>query len=472
MRPAASIGPTASGAVAEPPARLLLLFGGLLGPLLGGYLLFDKAFAYLHVPGTPLFVGELVLGVGVLGVLAATRYLVTPLREEPILALLAAYALWGALRLLPGLHDYGIDAVRDSALWYYCLSAFLILATLAHRPAFLNTLLGQLGRLAPWLLLWLPIGLILQPRYTTFPLVPFTGLPILSHKPGNAALAALLVLGYLWLLPDERRTRLRWALSLLALLVIAMSATQNRGGLLGAAAGALVGLAYLRGGLRLAVQALVISALGLGLATTLAVKVPFAGVQGREFSAAQLVQNIVSVGGAEDSPGNLAGTVDGRRELWVRILDKQVDDGRLVDGSGFGPNIAADVGEYDEGKETLRNPHNSHLHILARMGLVGIALWVALWSAWYWRMLRGCGRLARAGRHRDRQIAVLCMMFTTSVLVSTFFDPQLEGPTVSIPLWTVFGIGIAVTSTGGWSRERDPDPRPAPPTRPAPAPGD
>ena len=55
--------------------RPLVFFSRLLGPLLAGYLLFDKAFAYVHLPGTPLYIGEIVLVVGVFGSLAATGYL-------------------------------------------------------------------------------------------------------------------------------------------------------------------------------------------------------------------------------------------------------------------------------------------------------------------------------------------------------------------------------------------------------------
>ncbi|MGH2577852.1 MAG: O-antigen ligase family protein, partial [Actinomycetota bacterium] len=190
--------------------------------------------------------------------------------------------------------------------------------------------------------------------------------------------------------------------------------------------------------------------LGLGLASLLSLKVPFPGVQGREFSASQLVANVVSLGGKE-SPGNLGGTVDGRQELWSRILDKQVADGRLVDGSGFGPNLAADVGVLDEGKDTLRSPHNSHLHVLARMGLVGISLWIAMWVGWYCRLVAGCRRLTQQGLYVRRQVAVLSLMVTTAILVSSFFDPQLEGPQVAALLWTTFGVGVAVTSFRSWA---------------------
>jgi O-antigen ligase len=158
---------------------------------------------------------------------------------------------------------------------------------------------------------------------------------------------------------------------------------------------------------------------------------------------------VVSLG-ADDSPGNLDGTVKGRQELWSRILAKQIDDGHLVDGSGFGQNLAAEVHVYDEGKETLRNPHNSHLNILARMGVVGFTLWIALWAGWYWRLIAGCRGLARQGLYLRRQMAILSVMVTTAILVSTFFDPQLEGPQMAALLWTAFGIGVTVTTLRPW----------------------
>lgn len=428
--------------------RLLVLYSRLLGPLIAGYLLFDRAFAYLHLPGTSLYVGEIVLAVGALGAVAASRYLRVPVRDELILALLAVFMLWGLIRFLPDVSTYGIDAVRDSALWYYALFAFFACAALARSPNLAERLVTQLTRLTPWLLLWLPVGLVLQPLATNGPYVPFTTISVLSHKPGNAAIAALLVLGAMWLFPDSRSAESRGVWSIMALVVIAIAATQNRGGLLGAAAGAMVGLAFHPHRLRLIAQAGVIIALGLGIATLLSPEIPFVGGHGREFSASQLVDNVMSLSGAE-SPDNLRGTVEGRKELWSRVFDKQVTDGHLIDGSGFGPNLATQVGVFDAGG-ALRNPHNSYLSILARMGLVGLSLWIALWLGWYWRLIAGCRRLARQGLYTRRQVAILCLTITTATLVSTFFDPQLEGPQMAALLWTTFGVGVAVTSFRTW----------------------
>lgn len=440
-------GPDNSSAV---PGRLLGIYAWLLGPLLAGYLLFDKAFAYIHVPGTPLYVGELVLMAGIIGLLATTAYLWIPMRDEPILAILAAFILWGLIRLLPGLSTYGINAIRDSALWYYCSFAFLAIAVLVRSPSQLERLLGLFSRLIPWLLLWLPVAVILARRLPSFaPNIPFTSVSIFTHKPGDAAIGPVLVLGYLWLFPDKRSARSSAMWSILALLVIAVTGTQNRGGLLCAVAGIMVGLLFVRDRMRLIVKAIAVTSIGLGVAALLSLQISATGSSIRNqrmFSAQQLMENVASIAGAQANT-NLSGTVAGRKQLWSRVVDIQIAEGRILYGSGFGPNLAYEAGVYSaDPSDPMRSPHNSYIDILARMGLVGLSLWIALWVGWYWRMFAGCNRLARYGLNIHRKVAVLCMMTTTAFLVSSFFDPQFEGAQVAALVWTAFGIGVAVTS--------------------------
>jgi len=424
----------------------------LLGPLLLGYLLFDKAFAYLHVPGTPLYVGEIVLVVGAIGVLAATEYLRIPFRAEPILALLAAFFLWGLIRFLPGYRAHGIDAVRDFALVYYCLFAFFTAAALARSPDMLERWFAQFSWVVPLLLIWLPIGLLLAPLVASAPHVPGTAISILTHKAGNIAMAAFLPLGYLWLFPERRSARSRAFWSIVALVTIVLAGTQNRGGLVGVAAGAMVGLLFVRNRLGLIIRAVAVIVVGLSLAALLSLKVPAAGGQGRQFSASQVITNVASIAGVTRPGSSLAGTVQGRDLLWSLLYHKQVADGRLSDGFGFGVNLAYLVGDTQVtyGSDPLRSPHNSHLDVLSRMGLVGLSLWIALWLGWYRRLVVGCRRLARRGLYARRQIAVLCLMMTTAILVSSYFDPQLEGAQVAALLWVTFGVGVAVTSFRGW----------------------
>jgi hypothetical protein len=432
--------------------RLLVRYGRLLGPLLAGYMLLDKAFAYIHLPGTPLYVGELVLTVGGLGVLSATGYLRIPVRDEPILALLAAFCLWGFIRFLPGFRTYGLWAVRDFALVYYSLFAFFTVAALARAPELVDRWLAQLARFVPWLLIWLPFGLILSPK-PHVPSVPFSGVSILTHEAGNAAIAALIGLGSMWLFPETRKARTRAVLSVLALVTVALSATQNRGGLLGFAAGAAIGLAFLpsRDRLRLLVRAVATIVIGLTLAVQFSLKIPATNqAQGREFSASQLIDNVLSIGGGAGTD-RLSGTVAARDQLWSLIFQAQRADGKLVYGFGFGLNLPYLVGDTQitSGSNPLRSPHNSHDDILSRMGLIGIVLWIALWLAWYWRMVTGCLRLARLGLDTRRKVAVLCLMVVTTILVSCYFSPQLEGAQVAVLFWTAVGSGVAVTSFRG-----------------------
>ncbi|HEX3964932.1 MAG TPA: hypothetical protein VHZ03_51200 [Trebonia sp.] len=434
--------------------RLLILYGRLLGLLLVGYMFLDKGFAYIHLPGTPLYVGELVLTVGGLGVLSATGYLRIPLRDEPVLAILTAWFLWGFIRFLPGLQTYGILAVRDFALCYYCLFAYFTVAALARAPELLDTWLARFSRVLPWLLVWLPFSLVLAPRLHA-PAVPFSGgVSILTLEPGNAGIAAFVALGYMWLFPSSRSARSRAVLSVVALVAIALAATQNRASLLGVIAGAAVGLMFLPGRerWRLIVRAVAVGGLGLGLAIGLSFQVPgSSGTQGRAFSASQLVDNVLSIGAGGGTNG-LGGTVAGRDVLWSLVFHEQVVEGRLFDGLGFGVNLPYLVGDTQvtNGSDPLRSPHNSHDDILARMGLIGISLWIALWLGWFWQLIAGCRRLARRGLHARRQTAVLCFTVVTTILVTSFFSPQLEGAQIAALLWSAFGVGIAVTSSRGW----------------------
>jgi hypothetical protein len=419
-------------------------YGTVLGVVLLGYILFDRAFAYLHPPGIPLYVGEVLLLLGAWAAARSTGVLVRSVTAEPVLALLLGFVLWGAVRTPTGIVAHGLDAVRDAALWYYALFAFLAVAAVAVRPELPGLMADRLGRWAPLVLAGLAVSIVLQPFADSAPTVPFTDVSVLSHKAGGLAAGVLLVLAVLWLVPGQEKRRARVPVSVFALVVIALVATQNRGALVGFTAGAAVALVFMVDRLRVLVWTVTIVGTTLALLLLLSVKLPFPGLQGREYSAAQLVTNVASLADVRTS-GNLGGTVTGRTELWTRVLDKQVSERRVLVGAGFGPNLAAEVNVLDEGEDSLRNAHNSHLSVLARMGAVGMLLWGAFWAAWYWRMAAACRRLRHTARHADAQLGAVTLAVTTAVLVAAVFDPQLEGPQLAVLVWTLVGMGLAVT---------------------------
>jgi hypothetical protein len=63
---------------------------------------------------------------------------------------------------LPGLRVYGIYAVHDFAVVYFCLFAVVIAAALERSPEILERLITRLNRFVPWLVLWLPVAVILD----------------------------------------------------------------------------------------------------------------------------------------------------------------------------------------------------------------------------------------------------------------------------------------------------------------------
>ena len=71
-----------------------------LGVLLAGYMLGDKGFAYLHLPGTPLFVGEVVLAI--IAVYLIRFYPINDDRlRSPARLALVVFLLYSAFRTLP-----------------------------------------------------------------------------------------------------------------------------------------------------------------------------------------------------------------------------------------------------------------------------------------------------------------------------------------------------------------------------------
>ena len=90
--------------------------------MLGGYLFLNKSFAYLHVPGTPVFVGEVVLAIGIveaLGIPSPWRYLT----RAPVLKVVLVFLAVCGVRLFVDYPEYGLEAVRDASIGYYTMFA-------------------------------------------------------------------------------------------------------------------------------------------------------------------------------------------------------------------------------------------------------------------------------------------------------------------------------------------------------------
>jgi O-antigen ligase len=380
------------------------------------------------------------------------------LRREPLAGftrgrwlaplMVLAFLLWGALRLVTSLHYPILDVVRDSALSYYALFALIAYALGNVDRRFTPTgLLEVYGRFVPYMIVIAPVRLIFStiPSLKALPpTIPGSDVPLLGgHRPGN--LGVQVAIAVVYLASTGRRDRATVAGIVTGVLTILLVATQSRGGFL--AAMTVIGLAMLLWGRRLRFRwtaaagvliALMIVAWGLNLSIS-------SGE--RNFSPTQLFANVESlVSNDPSSSSQLSDTENFRSVLWTRVLDATVRTDQLENGWGFGPNLGSTFLPTHEDK-ALRNPHNSHLTVLARLGIVGALIWAVLLLSWFGGVLRLARPPRRSLARRIEAVPRLALLSGAAVagmLVNAFFDPTFETPMAAVWLWSMIGIGIGV----------------------------
>ena len=110
------------------------------------------------------------------------------------------------------------------------------------------------------------------------------------------------------------------------------------------------------------------------------------------------------------------------------------------------------------GPVQLRSPHNSHLDIYARMGAIGITIWIALWGLWCITMLRARSVFRALGRRLEMGLVEVSIVAAVAILINSYFDPTLESPQVAIWLWTFVGIGLGLAAIARRAISRRPTP--------------
>ena len=398
-----------------------------------GYVLFDKSFAWVHVPGIPVFTGELVLFLAVVVLLRHQRDTASVLRASPMMRTAALLFVWGALRLAFDLPVWGLDALRDGAQTNYILVGMATAVVLFREPGLMN----RLSRLRPWIpatvVVWVPVAIFLNKGFgSVAPLVPGSDVSILFFKPGDYALFAAAAISYVWLTGDQYSSRYRNTITVIGVAGVLVAASQNRGGMLGALVIlSLTALFMQRTRRRRFLSGLTLATGGLVLALAItSVVIP----QGR-LAVGELAATVASVTGSSQEH-RLQSTVNWRLDNWELIISDTITGDAWLTGVGYGPNLA-DVYGFQTGakgsSQQLRNAHNSHVTLFARLGLVGFFLWLAF-------ALQVGLRLNRTSRRTMDPIAGWLLAIVVGISVSAIFDPILEGPQIAIPFWCATGL--------------------------------
>lgn len=250
--------PGAVSVPSQPPAASSLwpvrVFLVALAALLAGYMFMGRGLAHLGVP--PIYVGELVLFVGLVATAAAAVRLPIVRRPPLVMWLLLTFMALGIARTLPYLTTYGVDALRDAVLWGY--GAFAVMVFLLSDRAVVQQALRAYSWIVPVFALWLPIcfNIFLVLSADIQPDERGSNIPLIFFKSGDMAVhvvgaLALLVVGS----PTLRTLRtLAWraAITVPLLWTAFVGGATNRGGLVTVAGGLVVIaiLAYLLGRFR------------------------------------------------------------------------------------------------------------------------------------------------------------------------------------------------------------------------------
>ena len=444
--------------------RMPEVFLATVAIILVGYASMGRGFAYLGVP--PLYVGEIAL---LLGCLAMVAFL--PARRLGLpQVLLLVFMAWGALRTIPYVATYGIDALRDAIVWGY--AAFALLISLYLTPAHVRRAVGFYGAVLPFLVIWLPVlAVVWLSSRALLPLVPGTDVSIPFFKAGDwgvhlAGAAAFIVAGLYprqgWRAAVEP---LVWACWLAGFVVIA---SISRGAMLATAA--IPTVLLFRRAPRRWLTWMVSGVLLLGIVGLTNVEVDTG--EGRTLSVSQLLANFQSVVGESDDPA-LTGSREWREQWWGEIVGYTIAGPYFWDGKGYGVNLADEDG-FQSPDAALRAPHSAHLNLLARSGVPGLALWLAIQVAFATALIRAAMRAARSGRPVWLGVIGWVFAYWLAAILNMSFDVYLEGPQGGVLFWSLIGFGFGIASCvketvppEGWLTRDESDP-PDPPNRPVP----
>lgn len=418
--------------------ELCLLF---LFSLVIGYLVFGRAFAYVGFP--PLYVGEIGLFTAFVAILLGSSGQRVRIYQLPVFL----FVFWGVIRTVPYLDIYGLNAIRDAALYYYAFFAVAVYLAVTKNEAMMG--IGLFVRLIPVYFI-IAVLQVLLPVIAILPEPTWPGAPVgfFTVKPADRAVVLVLIAAIRLLGLDTRfSTRYRlpsivfWSFwSFLALVVF----IGTRGGALAI----LIPMALLfvmrRGKSREWVRLTVLVTVVVSI---LAIWNPTIQLGSyREFSIGQLTANFTSIfSDSESNSGGVNSNREWRTEFWSAAVADTVSTSKFWDGSGFGINLATEYGFSTSADQSLRSPHNVWVTVFARMGIIGLGLWILL-------ILSVASRVVNSLRKSSDEQCMLTVqsvaMFAIAGLVTAAFDVYLEGPQGAIPFWMGIGLIWLFTSRG------------------------
>jgi len=343
--------------------------------------------------------------------------------------LLLFFIAIGFIYIIRGFSKYGIiDLIRDSFIFQYGWFVF-ILFLFKDKTAQIFETLFIIYKWFPFIAL---LNFLLQYFVPFFETVtPFGGIPILLYKNGD--MGVQLLISTLLLLFSIEKYSFKWRalLSLVITLDFLILASYSRSGIVAFLA-SLVCFIYfnkdiqLQSRVRLLIKYLPIILL---VVTPIYINIKVTeNFQGRSVGFEQITNNFSSiVGGTTDATSE--NNVVWRLVWWAKIIDYSFSSPNFFIGKGLGMNLATDD-DIITLDDSLRSPHNFHLNIMSRFG-------VLLFMIWMYFLIQIIKPLFKK-QLQGRRLLIGCILL--AFLINASFDVFLEGPMGAFPFWTWLGL--------------------------------
>ena len=343
--------------------------------------------------------------------------------------LLLFFIAIGFIYIFRGFIKYDIlDLIRDSFIFQYGWFVFILFLFKGKAAQIWKTLF--------FIYKWFPfvalLNFILQYFVPFFETVtPFGGIPILLYKNGD--MGVQLLISTLLLLFSFEKYSFKWrvVLSLVIALDFLILASYSRSGIVAFLASLICFIYFnkdiqLQSRVRLLIKYLPIILL---IVTPIYINIKVTeNFQGRSVGFEQIKNNFSSiVGGTTDATSE--DNVVWRLVWWAKIIDYSFAAPNFFIGKGLGMSLATedDIITLDD---SLRSPHNFHLNIMARFGV----LLFVIWTYFLIQILRPLFKKQLTGR----RLLIGCVLF--AFMLNASFDVFLEGPMGAFPFWTWLGL--------------------------------
>ena len=132
-----------------------------------------------------------------------------------------------------------------------------------------------------------------------------------------------------------------------------------------------------------------------------------------------------------------------RIELWISVIESwRASFSTIVFGLGFGDPL---VNFLMPGGVEVRQPHNTHITVLARMGLIGFLVWALIFCRVLYLLIKAF-RMSK-GKILEKNIVLWFMLFYMLSFILSSVQPWLEFSYGAVPFFILMGFAV------GWSNK-------------------